>query len=140
MGRFLSGYAAAVAVVMGLGSSVAAQTPETISRIIEELNFNGGYEARVDALIEQFAAKPAVWRNDADPVEVRAETMALQPEAEARLREVLAIKFYEDELQDVLAEVEEAGQVDFTQEGLLYALNHEFDSAISDFVMPMIGW
>lgn len=131
---------AALALITGLGSAGMAQTPETISRIIEELDFNGGYEARVDALIKQFASRPAVWRNDADIETVRAEALALQPEAEARLREVLAVKFYGDELQEVLTEVEETGRVDFSQEGMLYALNFEFDSAISDFVMPMIGW
>ncbi|UXN68030.1 hypothetical protein N8A98_00470 (plasmid) [Devosia neptuniae] len=117
-----------------------AQTPETISRIIEELEFSEGYEARVDALIEQLYSKPAVWRNDANPAEVRAEALALQPQVEARLREVLAVKFYEDELQGVLDEVARTGKIDFTQEGMFYALNFEFDSAISDFVLPMIGW
>lgn len=140
MGLIFRKVMTALALLLGLGSAGMAQTPETITRIIEELDFNGGYEARVDALIKQFASRPAVWRNDADVETVRAEAMALQPEAEARLREVLAVKFYEDELQEVLAEVEETGRVDFTQEGMFYALNFEFDSAISDFVMPMIGW
>jgi hypothetical protein len=92
---------AALAALAGPGH---AQTPETISRIIEELEFSDGYEARVDALIKQFYSKLAVWRNDADPAEVRAEALALQPQIEARLREVLAVKFYEDELQGVLNE------------------------------------
>ena len=40
----------------------------------------------------------------------------------------------------VLDEVARTCEIDFTQEGMLHALNFEFDSAISDFVRPMIGW
>ena len=76
-----------------IASHSHAQTPETISRIIEELKFHQGYEARVDALVEQFYSKPAVWRNDANPATVRTKALALRPRIEARLREVLAVKF-----------------------------------------------
>ncbi|TDK29594.1 hypothetical protein E2F50_22400 [Rhizobium deserti] len=90
--------------------------------------------------VEQFYSKPAVWRKDADPATVRAKTLALRPRIEARLRQRLAVKFSEDELQAVLKDVAATGKINFTKEGMLYALNFEFDSAISDFVLPMIGW
>jgi hypothetical protein len=130
----------AIAFLALIASHSHAQTPETISRIIEELKFHQGYQARVDALVEQFYRKPAVWRNDANPATVRAKTLALRLRIEARLREVLAVKFSEDELQAVLKDVAATGKIDFEKEGMLYALNFEFDSAISDFVLPMIGW
>jgi hypothetical protein len=36
--------------------------------------------------------------------------------------------------------VARTGEIDFAEEGIFYALNFEFDSAISDFILPMIGW
>lgn len=140
VGRFFDGPAAALAVVMvvGLSGAVQAQTPETVSRVIEALNFSGGYENRLDALIAQMKDRPRVWRNDAAPAEVRADMLRLQPQVEARLRARISIKYTEDELLGVLAVLDQGGDLDTAQPEMAYSLNFEFDSAISDFMLPII--
>ncbi|QKK31743.1 hypothetical protein FE844_020070 [Rhizobium indicum] len=108
------------------------------------LDFDGTYADRVNALIDQTADKPAIWSGSKSPearrqrqADVREKPLQKRADVKARLHEALSTKFLEDELRDVLSVVAGGRSLDEVKPEMAYALNFEFDSAISDFMLPL---
>lgn len=133
-----------VQLVLAFAGVAHGQSPETVAKVIEALDFDGTYVDRVDALIGQTADKPAIWSGPKSPearrqrqAEVREALLQKRADVKARLHEALSTKFFEDELSDVLSKVEGGGSLEAAKPEMAYALNFEFDSAISDFMLPL---
>jgi hypothetical protein len=126
-------------------ASVAhGQSPETLARVIEVLDFDRTYVARVDALIDQTADKPRIWSGPQSPearrqrqAEVRETLLQKRADVKARLHEALSTRFIEDELREILSAVGSGGSLKDVKPELAYAVNFEFDNAIADFMLPL---
>jgi hypothetical protein len=126
-----------VSFVVALAGVTHGQSPETVAKVIEVLDFDRAYVGRVNALIDQTADKPAIWSGPKSPearrqrqAEVRQTLLQKRADVKARLHEALSAKFFEDELRDVLSVVEGGQPLKEAKPEIAYALNFEIDSAI----------